>query len=138
MPHKADRRACPFYYRAPRTRLDRRGNPDRILRRLPFRPAHRARRVGRAANTRAYLGHEIVGKVSRVGADVKKFKAGDLAGVGCMVDSCGECESCKADEEQFCDVGGTHLLRIMLQTKKVAATPSVVTRKASLLTRILC
>jgi uncharacterized zinc-type alcohol dehydrogenase-like protein len=51
-------------------------------------------------------GHEIVGRVVRVGSNVKKFKAGDLAGVGCMVDSCRECENCKADQEQYCLGGG--------------------------------
>jgi uncharacterized zinc-type alcohol dehydrogenase-like protein len=50
-------------------------------------------------------GHEIVGKVTRVGKSVKKFKEGDLAGVGCMVDSCRECESCREGEEQHCDRG---------------------------------
>src|SRR5471030_3151865 len=48
-------------------------------------------------------GHEIVGKVTAVGKKVKKFKVGDLAGVGCFVDSCGKCKNCKANEEQFCD-----------------------------------
>jgi uncharacterized zinc-type alcohol dehydrogenase-like protein len=52
-------------------------------------------------------GHEIVGKVVKVGAQVKKFKAGDLAGVGCMVDSCRTCPSCLANLEQFCETGGT-------------------------------
>jgi uncharacterized zinc-type alcohol dehydrogenase-like protein len=47
-------------------------------------------------------GHEIVGRVSAVGAKVTKLKVGDLAGVGCMVDSCGECESCRAGREQMC------------------------------------
>ena len=47
-------------------------------------------------------GHEIVGKVIEVGAKVKRFKVGDLAGVGCFVDSCGKCANCKANEEQFC------------------------------------
>jgi uncharacterized zinc-type alcohol dehydrogenase-like protein len=47
-------------------------------------------------------GHEIVGKVIKVGKKVKKFKVGDLAGVGCFVDSCGKCPSCKTHEEQFC------------------------------------
>ncbi len=50
-------------------------------------------------------GHEIVGRVAKVGSKVKKFKAGDLAGVGCMVDSCRECSACKADLEQFCAKG---------------------------------
>ena len=47
-------------------------------------------------------GHEIVGRVTRTGADVRKFKAGDLVGVGCLVDSDGTCTACKADLEQFC------------------------------------
>ncbi|HMG04816.1 MAG TPA: NAD(P)-dependent alcohol dehydrogenase [Chthoniobacterales bacterium] len=50
-------------------------------------------------------GHEIIGRVVRVGTDVKDFKEGDLAGVGCMVDSCRTCENCRADLEQFCDQG---------------------------------
>jgi len=48
-------------------------------------------------------GHEIVGRVLSVGADVKGFKAGDLAGVGCLVDSCRVCEECADDLEQYCD-----------------------------------
>lgn len=47
-------------------------------------------------------GHEIVGRVAKVGKNVRKFKEGDLAAVGCMVDSCGHCENCKANLEQFC------------------------------------
>jgi uncharacterized zinc-type alcohol dehydrogenase-like protein len=47
-------------------------------------------------------GHEIVGRVSKVGKNVKKFKAGDLAAVGCMVDSCRECPHCKRGLEQYC------------------------------------
>src|ERR1051325_7800035 len=47
-------------------------------------------------------GHEIMGTVTRVGKDVKKFKTGDRAGVGCMVGSCGECVNCKAGTEQYC------------------------------------
>src|SRR5215204_4524122 len=50
-------------------------------------------------------GHEIVGRVSRVGSAVKKFRAGDLAGVGCMVDSCRSCRPCERDLEQFCERG---------------------------------
>lgn len=50
-------------------------------------------------------GHEIVGRVTRVGADVTKLKVGDLAGVGCLVDSCRECRTCKTDDEQFCERG---------------------------------
>lgn len=47
-------------------------------------------------------GHEITGMVTRVGSEVEKFKAGDRAGVGCMVASCGECGPCRAGTEQFC------------------------------------
>jgi alcohol dehydrogenase (NADP+) len=47
-------------------------------------------------------GHEIVGRVSRVGAKVKRFKPGDAAGVGCFVDSCRKCRYCKKGLEQFC------------------------------------
>ena len=52
-------------------------------------------------------GHEMVGRVTRVGGGVSKFKPGDLAGVGCMVDSCRQCANCKDDLEQFCLQGAT-------------------------------
>ena len=52
-------------------------------------------------------GHEIVGRVIKVGDDVTKFKVGDLAGTGCMVDSCQVCENCKKDLEQYCLEGNT-------------------------------
>jgi len=52
-------------------------------------------------------GHEIVGIVAAVGKNVTKFKIGDRAGVGCMVDSCMECQSCKHGEEHFCERGKT-------------------------------
>ncbi len=48
-------------------------------------------------------GHEIVGRVVKAGSAVKKFKEGDLAAVGCLVDSCGVCPSCRAGDEQFCE-----------------------------------
>jgi uncharacterized zinc-type alcohol dehydrogenase-like protein len=50
-------------------------------------------------------GHEIVGRVTRVGKSVKKFKVGDAVAVGCMVDSCRKCESCQEGLEQFCEKG---------------------------------
>jgi alcohol dehydrogenase (NADP+) len=49
-------------------------------------------------------GHEIVGVVTKVGSAVKKFKEGDLAGVGCFVDSCRSCDSCQEGLEQYCEV----------------------------------
>ncbi|WP_243684745.1 alcohol dehydrogenase catalytic domain-containing protein [Methanosarcina barkeri] len=52
-------------------------------------------------------GHEIVGVVAAVGKNVTKFKVGDRAGVGCMVSSCMECESCKNGEEHHCDNNAT-------------------------------
>ena len=52
-------------------------------------------------------GHEIVGRVTAVGEHVRKLKVGDLAGVGCMVDSCRECSACTDDLEQFCEHGAT-------------------------------
>jgi len=52
-------------------------------------------------------GHEIVGRVTNVGSEVTKFKVGDLAAVGCMVDSCKTCSSCAQDLEQFCENGFT-------------------------------
>jgi len=52
-------------------------------------------------------GHEIVGRVVKVGSAVKKFKEGDIAAVGCMVDSCRVCDNCKAGEEQYCQNGFT-------------------------------
>ncbi len=52
-------------------------------------------------------GHEILGRVTKVGDHVKHFKAGDLVGVGCMVDSCRECASCHDHLEQYCENGFT-------------------------------
>src|SRR4051812_41036500 len=50
-------------------------------------------------------GHEIVGTITKVGDDVKNFKVGSLAGVGCLVDSCRTCDPCKDGLEQFCSNG---------------------------------
>jgi alcohol dehydrogenase (NADP+) len=52
-------------------------------------------------------GHEIAGVVSAVGAEVTKYKVGDRVGVGCMVNSCGQCSSCQAGLEQYCKPGNT-------------------------------
>ena len=53
-------------------------------------------------------GHEIVGRVTAVGNHVTKFNVGDLVAVGCIVDSCGRCEYCETDLQQFCDEGVTY------------------------------
>lgn len=53
-------------------------------------------------------GHEIVGRVIQTGNNVTKFKVGDYAGVGCMVNSCGHCASCEADMEQACEEGSVY------------------------------
>ena len=52
-------------------------------------------------------GHEIVGRVTAVGPEVTKFRVGDIAGVGCMVDSCMRCSACREGLEQFCENGFT-------------------------------
>lgn len=53
----------------------------------------------------AVPGHEIVGKVTKVGSEVTKLKVGDFAAVGCLVDSCHNCDNCKQDLEQYCSNG---------------------------------
>jgi uncharacterized zinc-type alcohol dehydrogenase-like protein len=63
-------------------------------------------------------GHEIVGRVVKVGDQVKKFKVGDLAGTGCMVDSCRTCESCKQDLEQYCLNGSSQTYNGLEQDHK--------------------
>ncbi len=66
-------------------------------------------------------GHEIVGRVTQVGAEVSKFKEGDVAGVGCFVDSCRTCENCKDDFEQFCLV---HCAQTYNSTEMDKKTPT--------------
>jgi uncharacterized zinc-type alcohol dehydrogenase-like protein len=48
-------------------------------------------------------GHEIVGRITKIGAHVKRFSTGDRVGVGCMIDSCRHCEACRGGEEQYCE-----------------------------------
>ncbi|GGH42253.1 hydroxyacid dehydrogenase [Mangrovimonas yunxiaonensis] len=68
---------------------------------------HTARNEWGGAKYPVVPGHEIIGRVVSVGGDVSNFKEGDLVGVGCMVDSCQSCNSCKNDLEQFCENGAT-------------------------------
>ncbi|MDB5492037.1 MAG: oxidoreductase, zinc-binding dehydrogenase family [Micavibrio sp.] len=79
---------------------------------------HQARNEWGGATFPMVPGHEIVGTVAQVGANVKKFKAGDRVGVGCMVDSCRECAQCKADLEQFCEKGMSGTYNGFEQDKK--------------------
>ena len=66
---------------------------------------HTARNEWQNTQYPSVPGHEIVGRVTAVGDQVKAFKVGDLAGVGCMVDSCRHCASCADGEEQYCENG---------------------------------
>jgi uncharacterized zinc-type alcohol dehydrogenase-like protein len=66
---------------------------------------HQARNEWGGSSFPMVPGHEIVGVVTRVGEKVSRFKAGDLAGIGCFVDSCRTCYNCKSGEEQFCENG---------------------------------
>jgi uncharacterized zinc-type alcohol dehydrogenase-like protein len=66
-------------------------------------------------------GHEIVGRVTRIGSKVTKFKEGDLAGVGCFVDSCRVCENCKEGLEQYCE---NHMVATYNGTEKDEKTPT--------------
>ena len=66
---------------------------------------HQARDEWGGARFPMVPGHEIAGKVIATGSEVTRFAVGDLAGVGCMVDSCRVCPSCREGEEQFCDSG---------------------------------
>jgi uncharacterized zinc-type alcohol dehydrogenase-like protein len=68
---------------------------------------HTARNEWRGTVYPCVPGHEIVGKIVSIGDHVSKFKVGDTAGVGCLVDSCRECEHCRQDLEQYCLVGST-------------------------------
>lgn len=69
---------------------------------------HQARNEWRGSLYPMVPGHEIVGRVTRIGAGVTRLAVGALAGVGCMVDSCRTCASCRDGEEQYCEKGATY------------------------------
>jgi len=68
---------------------------------------HQARSEWGPSNYPMVPGHEIIGRVITVGKDVTRFKEGDLAGVGVIIDSCHQCAPCKANLEVFCEKGST-------------------------------
>jgi len=68
---------------------------------------HQARNDWGASRYPMVPGHEIVGRVTEVGSAVSRYKVGDAAAVGCMVDSCQHCDQCRADQEQYCRNGWT-------------------------------
>ena len=80
-------------------------------------------------------GHEIVGKISHVGPNAKKFKVGDLVGVGCLVDSCQTCSSCKQDLEQYCETDFVGTYNGLINTAKLRLAGFQLT---SLSKKILC
>jgi uncharacterized zinc-type alcohol dehydrogenase-like protein len=63
-------------------------------------------------------GHEIIGRISKTGSDVTKFKVGEIAGVGCLVDSCRTCENCREGLEQYCLNGNSPTYNGLEQDKK--------------------
>ena len=79
-------------------------------------------------------GHEIVGRVTAVGSDVKKFKVGDLAAVGCMVDSCRTCPSCQTGWSN--SASNSRSSPTTARTSTSAASPSAATPRASSWTRL--
>lgn len=69
---------------------------------------HTARSEWGPARYPVVPGHEIIGKVTAVGAEVKNFKPGDAVGVGCLVDSCQKCPACEEGVEQYCENGAIY------------------------------
>jgi alcohol dehydrogenase (NADP+) len=79
---------------------------------------HQARDEWHGAMFPMVPGHEIVGKVVRAGAAVTRFRPGDVAGVGCLVDSCRVCDPCRRDLEQFCARGAAPTYNGTLMDRK--------------------
>lgn len=68
---------------------------------------HTARNEWKNTSYPCVPGHEIVGRITKIGQNVKNFRVGEYAAVGCLVDSCRTCESCKHDLENYCEKGPT-------------------------------
>ena len=100
-PHRRARRN---HHPAPGHHRPGRADRHPVLRHLPLGPAHRPRRVARVMPTvyPCVPGHEIVGRVAKVGPGVTQFKVGDIVGVGCLVGSDHSCPNCESGLEQFC------------------------------------
>ncbi|MBC7446860.1 MAG: NAD(P)-dependent alcohol dehydrogenase [Hymenobacteraceae bacterium] len=81
---------------------------------------HQARNEWHNSHYPMVPGHEIIGRVTAVGAHVSKFKVGDLAGVGCMVDSCQHCPACADGLEQYCANGASYTYNSTEQNSKEA------------------
>jgi len=79
---------------------------------------HTARNEWGGTTYPAVPGHEIVGKVTRVGSDVSRYQPGEIVGVGCFVDSCRDCENCSNDLEQYCINGHTQTYNSLSQDRK--------------------
>ena len=79
---------------------------------------HQARNEWGASTYPMVPGHEIAGRVTRVGKAVRRFKPGDYAGVGCLVDSCRKCAQCRKGREQFCENGSSFTYNGLEQDKK--------------------
>ena len=106
---------------------------DRLLRRLPFRPAHRALRMGRARCIPACRATRSSATSAAVGSEVTGFKVGDTVGVGCLVDSCQHCASCAEGLEQYCENGFTGTYNGPTRMRR--ATRSAAIRSGSWSTR---
>ena len=81
---------------------------------------HQARNDWKSSRYPMVPGHEIVGRVVEVGAEVKRFEVGDVAGVGCMVDSCRKCAACEEDLENYCERGASYTYNSHEQGSDVA------------------
>lgn len=88
---------------------------------------HTGRNDWNNANYPFVPGHELLGKVTEVGSSVTKFKVGDTVGVGCFIDACLDCKSCKAGMEQYCLKGMTGTYNSKKQHGRVGGNQDTLT-----------